>query len=173
MTALLSLSDLNTTINHEPRVRDTRLGEALGMAQPLNIRATIAANLDELKGFGLVHAEREPIVSGKGRTQEATAFYLNEPQALLLCMFSRTERAAEVRKALIDVFMAHRRGQTVQPAPLPREGNVLIPCGMPLVMTLAHRINIASYAANLIGRGNVACHEAALEFTFNRLGGAK
>ena len=171
MTALLSLSDLNTTINHEPRVRDLRLAAVLGMADLHKVRELIVANLAELKGYGEVSAQRAETSAKGGRP--GVEYWLNEPQALLLCMFSRTERAAEVRKALIDVFMAHRRGQTVQPTPLPREGNVLIPCGMPLVMTLAHRINIASYAANLIGRGNVACHEAALEFTFNRLGGAK
>lgn len=35
-------------------------------------------------------------------------YYLNEAQALLLCMFSRTAKAAQVRKELIDVYMAYR-----------------------------------------------------------------
>jgi hypothetical protein len=43
--------------------------------------------------------------------RSGTAFLLNEPQALLICMFARTERAAAVRDQMIEVFMAWRRGQ--------------------------------------------------------------
>jgi hypothetical protein len=48
---------------------------------------------------------------------------LNEAQALLVCLFSRTGKAAEVRRALIEVFTAWRRGQLAQsrqPADLSR-----------------------------------------------------
>lgn len=110
MTTLITLKDLNTTVNHEPRILDVKIGEALGMAQPLNIRATIEANRMELEGFGSIHAARELIEAGKGAKREVTRYYLNEPQALLLCMFSRTEKAAAVRKALIEVYQAYRSG---------------------------------------------------------------
>lgn len=107
--APLSLSDLDG-LGEEPRIKDIRLGERLGMAQPLNIRQVVEANRAELERYGLVHALREPITSGKGRVHEATAYYLNEPQALLLCMFSRTERAADVRQEVIELYMAVRHG---------------------------------------------------------------
>ena len=48
---------------------------------------------------------------------------MNEPQALLLCLFSRTEKAAEVRRTVIAVFSAWRRGQLApsrQPTDLSR-----------------------------------------------------
>ncbi|WP_316224976.1 MULTISPECIES: hypothetical protein [unclassified Bradyrhizobium] len=115
MTALISISDL-TTVEDEPRVKDVCIGEHLGMAQPLNIRATIEANRAELEGFGPIHAARELVVHGSGAQREITIYYLNEQQALLLCMFSRTAKAAEVRKALIEVFIAWRRGQTADPS---------------------------------------------------------
>ncbi|MFD2650654.1 hypothetical protein [Brucella rhizosphaerae] len=40
---------------------------------------------------------------------------MNEPQALLICMFAKTVAAAAVRKALIDVFMEYRLGRTEKP----------------------------------------------------------
>lgn len=45
----------------------------------------------------------------------AAAYYLNEEQALLVCMFSRTDKAASVRKLVIDTFMAVRRGRETRP----------------------------------------------------------
>lgn len=50
---------------------------------------------------------------GKSRGQDFTAYYLNEEQALLLCIFAETENAALVRKQVISTFMAYRRGQLV------------------------------------------------------------
>jgi len=48
-----------------------------------------------------------------------TAYHLNEEQALLICMLSRTERAKQVRAEVIRVFAAWRRGQR-GPGPDPR-----------------------------------------------------
>jgi phage anti-repressor protein len=39
-----------------------------------------------------------------------SAFYLNEEQALLICMFARTDKAKQVRTEVIRVFTAWRRG---------------------------------------------------------------
>lgn len=96
-------------IEDEPRVLDVDLGAALGMAQPLNIRRTIAANRNELDSYGSIHSPRELIAHGKGGKREVTTYWLNEPQALLLCMFARTPKAAEVRRMLIEAFMQWRR----------------------------------------------------------------
>jgi hypothetical protein len=52
-------------------------------------------------------------ISGKGRVAETVEYYLNEAQALLVCMFSRTDQAAAVRKQIVEVFIAHRHGRLV------------------------------------------------------------
>lgn len=110
----MTLADLNTTINHEPRVRDLDLAERLGMADPHDIRRKIIeTNRAELEAYGGVSGRR-PETSAKGG-RPATEYWLNEPQALLVCMFSRTERAADVRRALIEVFTAWRRQQVAPP----------------------------------------------------------
>lgn len=103
-------------IDGEPRVMDTRLAAALGMKQPLNIREKITRNRVELEGFGSIHETRELITAGKGAQRSVQTYYLNEPQALLLCMWARTPTAAAVRKQLIEVFMAWRLAQQ-QPQP--------------------------------------------------------
>lgn len=123
MTNLITPSDLNTTLNHEPRVRDLTIAERLGMAAPYDIRRTIEANRAELEGYGDLAslpsggfgaAPRNPGTKGGRPGRE---YYLNEGQALVLCALSRTPKAAEVRKALIDVFMAFRTGKIAPAAP--------------------------------------------------------
>ncbi|WP_145684828.1 hypothetical protein [Azospirillum brasilense] len=101
MNALITLS----AVEGEPRVLDTDLAAALGLLNPRKIRTDIIeANRAELEGFGPLWSER---LQTGGRP--ATAFYLNEEQALLVAMFSRTERAKEVRAALVRVFAAWRK----------------------------------------------------------------
>lgn len=107
----LSLSDLDTSTD-EPRVKDVRIGERLGMAQPLDIRRTIDKNAEELRRYGPIRTVREKVQIGSGAIREITAYHLNEAQTLLLCMLSRTDRAADVRQEVIEVFMAWRRGET-------------------------------------------------------------
>ena len=100
-----------TTINEEPRVLDTDLAEALGMAKPAMVRQNvILPNRAELEGFGPLGA-----VASKSRGQHFTVFYLNEEQALLVCLLSRTEKAKAVRAEVIRVFTAYRKGH-LQPA---------------------------------------------------------
>jgi len=111
----LAVSDLRP-VGGEPRVLDVRVGERLGMAQPLNIRKAIRDNADELARYGSIHAARELIVHGKGGRRAVTVYHLTEGQALLLVMFSRTERAADVRQEVIEAFMAWRRGATAPQA---------------------------------------------------------
>lgn len=112
-TNLIKINDSRLTINDlqviedEPRIKDIVLGERLGLAQPLNIRNVIESNKDELCNFGTFHAVRETKKVGCVK-RKITEYYLNEAQALLLCMFSRTAKAAQVRKELIDVYMAYR-----------------------------------------------------------------
>lgn len=105
-----TIADLNTEIDGEPRINDLRLGEALGFARPRVIRELVTRNKEELITYGSLAARH-----GKSRGQSFTEYFLNEGQALLICMFAKTIAAAAVRKALIDVFMEYRRGKIEKP----------------------------------------------------------
>lgn len=108
----LSVADLNTTINHEPRVNDALVARQLGFARLRAVRQIIERNRPELEAYGSLATRR-----GESRGQAFDEYFLNEGQALVICALSRTERAAEVRRALIEVFMAWRRGQLAPPTP--------------------------------------------------------
>ena len=106
MSLDLISSDL-ATIANEPRVQDLRLAEALGFDRPRVIRELIERNRPEIEGYGgLPCRTANPGALGGRPGRE---YHLNEPQALLICMFSRTPNAAAVRKNLIEVFMQWRR----------------------------------------------------------------
>lgn len=109
MAQVLSLSDLNTTINHEPRIADDLLANKLGYERPRAIRQIIERNKAEIETYGSLATQR-----GKSRGQEFMAYFLNEGQSLVVCALSRTSKAAEIRKAIIEVFMAWRRGKIVE-----------------------------------------------------------
>lgn len=106
---LISIADLNIAIDSEPRIQDMTLGDRLGFARPRKVRDIIERNATELETYGEIVSQAIKTSARGGRP--GTAYYLNEPQALLICMFSNTARAAEVRKMLIDVFMEYRRAQ--------------------------------------------------------------
>lgn len=108
-----TIADLNTNIDDEPRILDLTLATNLGMAAPRNIRGKIVANYNEISMHGMVCTETVQTTSKGGRP--TVAYYLNEPQALLICMWSNTDKAVAVRKALIDVFMEYRRGKFEKP----------------------------------------------------------
>lgn len=113
MTVHISANDL-TILDAEPRVQDLRLAEALGFDRHRKIRELIRRNRAELGDYGEVFASQEPAPPHGGAPSEA--FWLNEPQALLTCMFARTDNAAAVRRSLIEVFMEWRRTHA-NPAP--------------------------------------------------------
>ncbi|MBB4017601.1 hypothetical protein GGR16_002635 [Chelatococcus caeni] len=112
MQDLISVSDLHV-INDEPRVLDLRLAEALGFERPRKIREIIERNRHELESFGTLAPRRRAQLRANGARHLVTEYHLNEPQALIVCMFSRTARAADVRRLLVEVFMAWRQGKTV------------------------------------------------------------
>lgn len=99
------------TIDDEPRVRDIDLANWLGFNRAADIRELIARNRDELEAYGSFPCRTEN--PGKQGGRPGKAYYLNEGQALVICALSRTDKAAQVRKALIDVFMAYRQGKIV------------------------------------------------------------
>lgn len=98
-------------VEDEPRVLDTDLAKAMGMARPTNVRVVIETNRDELTSFGPLHAANAMVGIGSGAKREVTTYHLNEEQALLICLLSRTEKAKQVRAEVIRVFTAWRRGQ--------------------------------------------------------------
>lgn len=107
MTNILPISELNVD-GDEPRIRDLALAERLGFERPRAIRQIIERNFDEIRAYGPLATQ-----CGKSRGQGFTEYWLNEGQALVICALSRTPNAAQVRKMVIEVFMAWRRGQTV------------------------------------------------------------
>lgn len=115
MTAHIAPTDLKV-LDAEPRVQDLRLADALQFEKPLNIRQLIKRNADELAKHGEVFCTVQKTSPSGGRPGEE--FWLNEPQSVLICMFSRTDKAAEVRAEIISVFMAWRRGHLPGHAPL-------------------------------------------------------
>lgn len=114
MLPALTASDL-TVMADEPRVRDLDLAERLGFSLARDIRQIIRRNGDELAMHGEVFGVT-PKTSPKGG-RPGVEFWLNEPQALLVCMFSRTPKAAEVRRQVVGVFLAWRRGELDRAAP--------------------------------------------------------
>ena len=97
-------------IEDEPRIRDLDLAENLHFARATSIRDLIARNRDELETYGNLPCRADNSI-GAGRP--GSAYYLNEGQALVICALSRTPKAAQVRKQIIDVFMAWRQGKIV------------------------------------------------------------
>lgn len=52
----LTRADLNVHVNHEPRIADLRLAEALGFAQPRDVRKLIERHREALERFGEARA---------------------------------------------------------------------------------------------------------------------
>ena len=102
----LSIKDLQV-IDDEPVIPDTILGSRLEFSRANDIRKIIERNTQELSMYSTLRHRVATEQCGCVKRQIKT-YYLNEPQALLLCMFSRTARAAQVRKELIEVYMAYR-----------------------------------------------------------------
>lgn len=107
MSVHIAVQDLKL-LDDTPRVQDMRVAEALGFGQPRDIRKLIERNRTELGSHGEVCATVAQTTPNGGRP--GNEYWLNEPQAVLICMFSRTDKAAEVRREIIEVFMAWRRG---------------------------------------------------------------
>lgn len=104
---------------NEPRVRDVRLGEVLGYDRTARLRDMIRRHHDELLGHGPLTQVAAKVGIGSGAQREVAEYYLNEAQALLVCMFARTAKAAEIRKQVIEVFLAWRRGELAQASAAP------------------------------------------------------
>lgn len=106
-----------TAINGEPRVHDLALAERLGFSQALDIRKLIKRNEAKLLNFGIL-ATVAKIHEGAGRP--TSEFYLNQKQAIFICMKSETERAFDVQIEIVHVFDAYLNGAlNAAPPPAP------------------------------------------------------
>lgn len=95
----------------EPTVRDVDLGTRLGMKRPDKIRQIIQRNMAEIESFGSL-AQSVPNLGPAGG-RPSVEFHLTEEQALCVCQLSRAPKAKDVRRMLIEVFTAYRRGHLV------------------------------------------------------------
>ena len=112
MSNIISLSDLNTTVNHEPRVSHTLLAEKLGYGNAGDLIQLIERNRPEFEAWGVLPQIEEKPKNAKGGRPKIILF-LNEGQAVLATCLSRTPQAIPLRKGIIEVFMAWRSGQLI------------------------------------------------------------
>ena len=110
----LSPNDLEI-IDGTPRVAASSLAKALGFARPRNIRDLIDRNIEELRSYGHMPHVRRMIEIGKGAKREVVDHLLNEHQALVIASLSSAPNAPAVRRALIECFVAFRKGQQPRP----------------------------------------------------------
>jgi len=101
------------TSDDEPRVRDTDLAERLGFQRTANIRNLIKRlEADgEISGISCRSTVKRQLVNG-GSEREYTVneYWLTESQALMVAIHSKTDAAKKVRKDMVRVCMAARRG---------------------------------------------------------------
>jgi len=103
-----------TPINGEPRVKDLSLAERLGFDRPVNVRNLIKRNVPKLEAFGPLFTMERVINGGQARE-----FYLNQKQAIFICMKSETDRAFDVQAEIVRVFDAYLNGALAAPEPSP------------------------------------------------------
>jgi len=108
----LSISDINTTINGEPRVLDLRLAEALGFKRPADIRPLIERHREAIERLGGIF---RTVRKNTGRGRPANEFWLTKKQAVYLTTKSETDIAVEATIQVVEVFDAATSGQPVQP----------------------------------------------------------
>ena len=105
------------SIDDEPRARDLDIADRLGFARPRDIRKLIERNRSEFDALGTCATVAHVV-----RGNPVKEYWLNEEQSLLAASLSDADRAPEVRRMLIKVFVAWRRGELpeVKKAPVDR-----------------------------------------------------
>ncbi|MBP7336883.1 hypothetical protein [Niveispirillum sp.] len=147
----LNLSDLNTTVNHEPRVSHVRLAQVLGVADARAILRLIERNRAELERYGSISVTVTENTDAIGRGRPGKTYWLNEPQALLVCIRSDAPQAPAVRQSLIQVYMDWRRGQ-LAPAATDMDGRPLALTEPEIMAALAFRRAVQKQADAEIAR---------------------
>ena len=114
----IELRDLVQWLDDEPRIHEDRLAERLGYHRQ-QMRALILRTRDELVTHGVLVTQQNSPCRTRQESRPGTQpdrYYLNEGQALVLCVLARLRDAATVRRELVDAFMAFRRAGLVVPA---------------------------------------------------------
>src|SRR5215472_18023772 len=82
----------------EPRIADRKLAEALGFERPRVIRELIHRSRRELERHGITpHRTAKSGMPGRPSHE----FWLNESQALVICMRSDAPRAPDIRAEIV------------------------------------------------------------------------
>ncbi|MFG1429172.1 hypothetical protein [Roseixanthobacter glucoisosaccharinicivorans] len=112
----LSIVDLNTAVNHEPRVAHQRLAEALGYGAQIKMKHLVERNIEALQRFGEVSSTVDETGPKGGRPGKT--YWLNKKQALYLCTKSETANATDVTIQMVEVFDAYQRGAVAVEKPV-------------------------------------------------------
>ena len=107
--ALISPKDIEI-FDGAPRIAASSLASALGFSRSRKLRELINRNMDELRSYGHMPQVGRMIVVGNGARRKVKDTLLNEYQSLVLAALSDAPKAPAVRRALIEVFVAWRRG---------------------------------------------------------------
>lgn len=110
----ISSTDLEI-VDGAPRVAASSLAKALGFSRSRKIRELIDRNIDELRSYGHVPQVGRMVDIGSGAKREVVDHLLNEHQALVIASLSSAPNAPAVRRALIECFVAFRKGQQPRP----------------------------------------------------------
>ncbi len=97
-----------TPVNGESRVHDLALANRLEFSQSLDIRKLIKRHESKLLKFGVLATVAKTSNDQGGRP--TTEFYLNQRQAVFICMKSETEKAFDVQVEIVRVFDAYLNG---------------------------------------------------------------
>jgi len=108
-----------TPIEGEPRIHDLQLAERLGFERPRKIRDMIKRNEAKLLKFGGCPTVGRCLEVGNGAKQTVDEFYLNQKQAIFICMKSETEQAFDVQIEIVRVFDAYLSGDFTLSPPNP------------------------------------------------------
>lgn len=100
----------------EPRVQDLRLAERLEFKRLNYIRELIERNLVLLERAGSLPRRTVTPVGGGPSGNE---YWLNERQAVIVCMLSRTPRSDDVKLELSSIFQAWRHGELAHVSEVP------------------------------------------------------
>ncbi|HAO32341.1 MAG TPA: hypothetical protein PLP22_00305 [Candidatus Competibacter sp.] len=106
-----------TVIEGGPRILDVQLAEHLGFERPVKIRDLIKRNEAKLLSFGVLPTVGK--TSGELGGRPTAEYYLNQKQAIFICMKSETERAFDVQVEIVRVFDAYLNGGFYLAIPMP------------------------------------------------------
>ena len=110
----LTKADLIQVGDDEPRIPDRRVVERLGFSKVADIRKLIKRNEAELLTYGDLRHDGVNSTTGPGRP--SLGFLLNKWQILTISMKSDAVNALAIRKEVITVHQAWRRGAVAHSA---------------------------------------------------------